>query len=609
MKDVKKFQQMYRDGKLDRREFLAAMSALGFSATAAGGLLTSAGALAMTPKKGGTARYANNIHGPDDQMDPIVFTSGIDYARGRVTYNGLVQIRDNMVLAPELAEEWSVSADATEYTFKIRKGVTFHDGSPLTADDVEWSMNRHLGEDSPSVAKALFAAVKEWKKTDSHTVKGDPELSGLRPAREARREADQDRQEGYRGLQEGQRHRSVRAGVVRGRRALDPRAQLENYWREGANFDAVEVTAITDPLARANALIAGDVDLINQVDSKSVALVEQAEGVRIVSTPSSGFAGICILKNTHPGENDDFVKGHAEYIQDRDRIVRAILKGHGTPGNDHPIGVAFGADHCSELPQREYDPDKAKFHLGKSGITSAELHVAPVKLGIVETCLLMQANLKKIGFDLAIKKVPNDGYWGAVWMKVPMNVVSWNMRPTANAQMAIPVRAGRGVERHLLAQRAHGRTAHCAARRDRCRQASRDAVRDADPDSQRQRHGDSLPCERDRRGQQSDPGDPERPARLARRLRVARRSPGSRPEPGLCRHPCEGRPRGTHRRGPSSSRSVPRARPRRAIAGGVPRCPDDRLSTPRDRSPPHAAARHSCAAPSSASPRCSWCRS
>ena len=55
----------------------------------------------------------------------------------------------------------------------------------------------------------------------------------------------------------------------------------------------------------------------------------------------------------------------------------------------------------------------------------------------MEICLLMQANLKKIGFDLQIKKVPNDGYWGAVWMKVPMNVVSWNPRPTANAAMAI----------------------------------------------------------------------------------------------------------------------------------------------------------------------------
>ncbi|MCY3672660.1 MAG: ABC transporter substrate-binding protein, partial [Alphaproteobacteria bacterium] len=210
---------------------------------------------------------------------------------------------------------------------------------------------------------------------------------------------------------------------------------------DGANFEALEITAITDPLARANALIAGDVELINQVDSKSIPRVEEADGVRVISTPTSAYTGICILKNTAPGENDDFVKG-MQYIQDRERIVRSILKGHGTVGNDHPVGPAFGPDHCADLAQRPFDPDKAKFHLEKSGITSAELHVAPVRLGIVEICLLMQANLKKIGFDLRIKKVPTDGYWGAVWMKEPMNVVSWNMRPTANAQMAIQFAPG-----------------------------------------------------------------------------------------------------------------------------------------------------------------------
>ena len=435
MKHIRTFQQMYRDGKVNRREFLAAMSALGLSATAAGGLLTSAGALAATPKKGGTVRYANNIHGPDDTLDPIVFTSGIDYARGRTIYNGLVQIRDNMALAPELAEEWSVSGDATEYTFKIRKGVAFHDGSPLTADDVVWSMNRHVGDDSVSTAKSLFASVKEWTKVDSHTVKAvlnspDSDL----PAKLGEKQAKvvkKDTVDFRKGNGTGP---FVLESFEPGVRSTHVRN--ENYWREGANFDAVEITGITDPLARANALIAGDVDLINQVDSKSVALVDQSEGARIVSTPSGGYTGICILKNTPPGENDDFVKG-MQYIQDRERIVRSILKGHGTVGNDHPIGPPYGADHCQELPQRVYDPDKAKFHLEKSGITSAELFVAPVKLGIVEICLLMQANLKKIGFDLRIKKVPTDGYWGAVWMKEPMNVVSWNMRPTANAALAI----------------------------------------------------------------------------------------------------------------------------------------------------------------------------
>ena len=93
-----------------------------------------------------------------------------------------------------------------------------------------------------------------------------------------------------------------------------------------------------------------------------------------------------------------------QYIQDRERIVRGILKGHGQVGNDHPISPAYGAEHCSELPQRIYDPEKAKWHLNKSGISSAELFVAPVTAGIEDVALLMQNNLKKIGFDLKSKK-------------------------------------------------------------------------------------------------------------------------------------------------------------------------------------------------------------
>jgi len=156
MKEVKVFQQMYRDGQVTRREFLSGMGALGLSATAAGGFLASSSALAATPNRGGSVISASNLHGPDDTLDPIVCTSTIDYIRQCTSYNGLIQIWDNMSLHPELAEEWSVNSNATEYTFKLRKGVTFHDGSAFSADDVLWSMNRHLGKDSPSSIKAFF---------------------------------------------------------------------------------------------------------------------------------------------------------------------------------------------------------------------------------------------------------------------------------------------------------------------------------------------------------------------------------------------------------------------------------------------------------------------
>jgi peptide/nickel transport system substrate-binding protein len=440
MKEIKVFQQMFRDGLLGRRDFISAMAALGLSTTAAGGFLTSASALAATPRKGGSIRMASDLHGPDDQMDPIVFTSTIDYTRGHATYNGLVQILDNMTLHPELAEEWSSNSNATEFTFKIRKGVHFHDGSPLTADDVIWSMNRHLGEDSPSVIKAFFASISEWKKVDSHTVKAilstpDSDLPvklGEKQAKIVKKDTTDFKKGNGTGpfLLE-----SFEPGVK------STHVRNENYWRDGPNLDALEITAITDPIARVNALIAGDVHLIIRVDAKSIRLINEAEGVHISSIPAAVYGGICCLKNTPPGKSDDFVKG-MQYIQDRKRIVRSILKGHGTVGNDHPISPAYGEDHCSELAQRQYDPDKAKWHLNKSGYSSAELFVAPVQTGIEEMSLLMQANLKKIGFDLKLKKVPTDGYWGAVWMKEPLNVVTWNMRPTANAMLAIQFAPG-----------------------------------------------------------------------------------------------------------------------------------------------------------------------
>ena len=371
MKDIKKFQQMHRDGRINRREFLAAMSALGVTASTAGGFLASSKALAATPKKGGLARAASNLHGPDDQMDPIVFTSGIDYTRGRATYNNLIQMLDGMSLHPELAEEWSPNSDATEFTFKLRKGVTWHDGSDFTADDVIWSMNRHLPEDSPSVIKSFFANVTEWKKLDSHTVKvslssPDSDLPAKLSEKQAKI-AKMGTEDFKAGNGTGPYLLESFEPGVRSTHVRNP-----NYWRDGPNFDALEITAITDPIARVNALIAGDMDLIYSVDSKGVRLIEQSDGVRINSTPSGLYGGICCLKNTEPGSNDDFVMG-LRYIQDS-RADRALDPQGARHGRQRPPdrprlrrGPLLGAPAARVRPgQGQVPPEQVRLHLGRA---------------------------------------------------------------------------------------------------------------------------------------------------------------------------------------------------------------------------------------------------
>ena len=421
-------------GGFSRREVLKLSMATGVSLVAAEHLLTDGKAvMAATPKKGGSVRMASNLHGPNDQLDPILFTSTIDYTRGRATYNSLIQHANDLTPQPELATSFEPNSNATEWTFKIREGVTFHDGHKLTADDVVYTMKRHQGENSKSVIKSVLASVKEWKKSGPMEVKAIlespnadlPTLLGLFQTKIVK-------------------NGTTGEGIGTGPYVMDSfqpgvksvHSRNKNYWREGANLDAIEITAITDPVARVNALISGDMQMVTQIEPNAFRQIESADNVTLLSTPAALQLGICCLRNTAPGNNDDFVLG-MKYIQDRKRIVKRILKGKGSIGNDTPISSAHGKDFCSELPVRDFDPDKAKFHFKKSGVTSAELFVAPVTGGIEDVCLTAQANCAKIGFDLKLKKVPTDGYWGAVWMKEPLNVVNWNMRPTANSQLAI----------------------------------------------------------------------------------------------------------------------------------------------------------------------------
>jgi peptide/nickel transport system substrate-binding protein len=421
-------------GRITRRNALKLAMVTGVSLTAAEQLLTEGkSVMAATPKKGGSIRVAMNLHGPDDTLDPQLFTSGLDYTRGRVVYNSLTQLDETLTPQPELAETFEANSDATEWTFKIHKGVEFHDGSKLTADDVIYTMNRHKGEDSMSVFKSMLAPVTEWKKMGSHEVKAvlsspNSDLPAILALFQAK------------VIKNGTKGGGIGTGPFTlesfqpGVRSVHKRN--ENYWRNPAHLDAIEMTAITDPVARVNALIAGDIQMGATIDPVAFKQIETSSNSKLLSIPAAQQTGICVLRNTAPGQDINFVRG-LQYIQDRERIVKRVLRGKGTLGNDQPISAAHGTDFCHELPQRPYDPDKAKFHFKKAGVSGVDIHVAPVAVGIEDMVLMAQANCAKIGFKLNIKKVPADGYWGAVWMKEAVNIVNWFMRPTANAQMAI----------------------------------------------------------------------------------------------------------------------------------------------------------------------------
>ena len=130
----------------NRRTALAFLAGLGLSTAVSGSIVAEASqALADRPKKGGRLVVAHSAHGPTDTLDPIRNKATIDYLRGRMIYGSLIRLSDALEPQPELAETFEANDTATEWTFRLRQDVEFHDGKTLTADDVVYSMNRHIG--------------------------------------------------------------------------------------------------------------------------------------------------------------------------------------------------------------------------------------------------------------------------------------------------------------------------------------------------------------------------------------------------------------------------------------------------------------------------------
>jgi len=429
-----------------RRGVMGWLMASGATVAMAGSIVSAASdAVAATPKKGGNLRFAWDLHGPSDTLDPILFTSSLDYVRGRMNYNNLCRFNDDLTVGPELATEWEANKTATEWTFKLRKDVEWHDGSKFTAEDVAYSMMRHIGEESPSKAKVLVGTVKEWVALDPHTVKAvldapNAELPVILATFHFKvvKDGATDFQNpvGTGPYTLGEFSPGVRSTHVRN----------DNYWNdahEGPYLDTIEAFGITDAVARVNALISGDIHMCANLDPKAISQVEAAPNAEVFAVPSGRYPTITAMLDKEPGNNRDFRIG-LKHLQRRDRVLKVIQKGVGTIGNDQPVGPAYGAGWCKEANDPNtypYDPDKAKFHLSKSGVAGAELHVAEVFPGMTDICLLLQRECAKVGFDLNVKKVPNDGYWGAIWMKQPLNVSAWNMRPSAHMMLTITNRS------------------------------------------------------------------------------------------------------------------------------------------------------------------------
>lgn len=414
-------------GKMTRREFVSRAAALGVTAAAANTMLTTA-VHAAGPVKGGTIRMGIQGGSTTDSLDPALATNSVATQVSRFWGEPLVELAPGGGLEGKVAESFEGSADASTWTFKVRDGITFSNGKDVTAEDVVQTMDRHAGEDTKSGALGILRGIKDVRADGKNVVielnTPNADLPYLM--------ADY-----HLMIQPGGGMDAPDAGIGTGpyvMKEVDMGVRFvaeknPNYWGDLGNAETLELIVINDNTARVAAIQSGQVDMIDRVPPRTAGLVDRAPGITVRTTSGPGHYVFIMHCNTAPFDNND-VRLALKYGINRQEMVDKILFGYGSVGNDSPINAAYPL--FSEMEQREYDPDKAKFHMKKSGYDgSILLRTSDNSFpGAPDAAALFQQSCASAGIKMDIKREPNDGYWSEVWNAQPFCTSYWGGRPT-----------------------------------------------------------------------------------------------------------------------------------------------------------------------------------
>lgn len=361
-------------------------------------------------------------------LDPSTVTAVNDFRILFNVYDGLVRYTSGTLeVEPALAESWNISEDGTVYTFNLRSGVSFHDGSPLNAEAVKFNFDRMLDENhpfhdtGPFPLSFFFSSIAEVEAVDDMTVSITlnepyaPFLSnlaytpGLIVSAEGVRASGQEfgRKPSGTGPFKFVEWRSNEAVVVE---------RNPDYWDGAPSLEAVVYRPITDANTRTAEMLAGGIDLMVEVPPVALSGF-QSDDFRIIEQ-AGPHVWFLILNAKEGPFADKRVRQAANYAINKEAIVNDVLEGTAEVAAG-PTPPAFGWAYNQDLDPYPYDPDKARALLEEAGAVGAELtfYVTEGGSGMLDPIAMgtaIQADLAAVGLDVKIETYEWNTFLGEV---------------------------------------------------------------------------------------------------------------------------------------------------------------------------------------------------
>ncbi|MBZ2195537.1 ABC transporter substrate-binding protein [Occultella gossypii] len=350
------------------------------------------------------------IGGEPDQLDPNKTSSYFSFQVLENVYDTLVETDANLEMQPALAQTWETSDDQLTWTFHLREGVTFHDGSEFTSEDVLYSYNRIIDEELSNAWK--FAAISAIQAPDEYTV----EISLSQPTPNLLSNLG-----GFKGMAIVSQENVESGEITTAPIGTGPFSMTEyvsgdhisltanpDYWGGAPSIGGVEFQFISEPSTALAALRSGEIAWTDVVPPQQVEELEGDDAVELGVAPSSDYWYLALNEANEPW-NDPRARQAIAYAIDRDAIIQAVSYGTATANQ---LAIPEQSIWYTEYDTYATDLDRAQELLDEVGYSGGTLDLL-VTTDYPETVTAAQiiaANLDPLGIEVSIRQ-PDFSTW------------------------------------------------------------------------------------------------------------------------------------------------------------------------------------------------------